>query len=83
MARIEQGEGVAMRAYAMGETEAALIELQAKLADNFRERFFGQMAPALPTPAMLAFEDKWRAVHLNGPVTKGSLVYTDKINRQI
>ena len=83
MARIEQGEGVAMRAYAVGEAEAQLIELQAQLADNFRQRFFGQMPPALPTPAMLAFEDKWRAVHLNGPVSKGSLVYTDKVNRQI
>lgn len=83
VARIEQGEGVAMRAYAMGEADAQLIELQAKLADNFRQRFFGLMPPALPTPAMLAFEDKWRAVQLNGPVTKGSLVYTDKVNRQI
>jgi hypothetical protein len=46
-------------------------------------RFFGQMPPALPTPAMLAFEDKWRAVQLSGPVSKGSLVYTDKVNRQI
>lgn len=83
MTRIEQGEGVAMRAYAMGEADAQLIELQAQLADNFRKRFFGQMPPALPTPAMLAFEEKWRAVQLNGPVSKGSLVYTDKINRQI
>ena len=83
MTRIEQGEGVAMRAYAVGEADAQLIELQAKLADNFRMRFFGQMPPALPTPAMLAFEDKWRAVQLSGPVSKGSLVYTDKVNRQI
>lgn len=83
MARMEQGEGVAMRAYAIGEADAQLIELQAKLADNFRQRFFGQLPPALPTPAMLAFEEKWRAVQMNGPVSKGSLVYTDKINRQI
>ena len=83
MARIEQGEGVAMRAYAMGEAEAALIELQAKLADNFRKRFFGQMPPALPTPAMIAFEEKWREVQLNGPISKGSIVYTDKVSRQI
>jgi hypothetical protein len=83
MTRIEQGEGVAMRAYAMGEADAQLIELQSQLADNFRARFFGQLPPALPTPAMLAFEEKWRAVQLNGPVSKGSLVYTDKINRQI
>lgn len=83
MARMEQGEGVAMRAYAIGEADAPLIELQAQLADNFRQRFFGQMSPVLPTPAMIAFEEKWRAVQMNGPVSKGSLVYTDKVNRQI
>ncbi|MBQ7322247.1 MAG: hypothetical protein IJW99_09130 [Clostridia bacterium] len=83
MTRIEQGEGVAMRAYAIGEAEAQLIELQAQLADNFRMRFFGQMPPALPTPAMLAFEEKWREVQLNGPISKGSIVYTDKVSRQI
>ena len=83
MTRIEQGEGVAMRAYAIGEANAQLIELQAQLADNFRKRFFGQMPPALPTPAMLAFEEKWRAVQMNGPISKGSIVYTDKVSRQI
>jgi hypothetical protein len=83
MARIEQGEGVAMRAYAIGEADARLIELQAQLSDNYRRRFFGQMPPALPTPAMLAFEEKWRAVQMDGPVSKGSLVYTDKVSRQI
>ena len=83
MTRIEQGEGVAMRAYAIGEAEAQLIELQAQLADNFRMRFFGQMPPALPTPAMLAFEEKWREVQLSGPISKGSIVYTDKVSRQI
>ena len=83
MTRIEQGEGVAMRAYAVGEADAQLIELQAQLADNFRKRFFGQMPPALPTPAMIAFEEKWREVQMNGPISKGSIVYTDKVSRQI
>lgn len=83
MARIEQGEGVAMRAFAIGEADSTLVELQAKLADDFRRRFFGQMPPALPTPAMLAFEAKWREIHLGGPVTKGSLVYSEKVSRQI
>ena len=32
---------------------------------------------------MLAFEDKWRKVQLNGPDTKGSSLYTGIVNRQI
>ena len=83
LARIEQGEGVAMRAYAIGEADATLIELQAKLASDFTERFFGRMEPAVPTAGMIAFEEKWREVHLNGPITKGSLVYSEKASRQI
>lgn len=84
MQRICAGEGVAMRAYAMGEVDAATVELQVKQSKNFRARFFGKMPPVLPTAAMLAFENKWREIHIErGPVTKGSSIAKDKITRQI
>ncbi|MBQ9098240.1 MAG: PHP domain-containing protein [Clostridia bacterium] len=81
--RICQGEGVAMRNYAFDDAGKSLIEAQVKQTDNFRLRFFGKKAPALPNESMQAFEDKWRAVHLDGPTNKGSLVHKDPPNRQI
>ena len=82
--RICQGEGVAMRAYAMNDADAALIESQVAQTLKFRSRFFGQEAPRLPDTDMLAFEDRVRARHVaEGPITKGSAVDSDKINRQI
>lgn len=84
MQRIAAGEGVAMRAYAMGETTAETIELQVRQSEDFRARFFGKKPPVLPTDKMLAFEDKWREVHLTrGPLTKGSSISSTKITRQI
>lgn len=81
--RVCQGEGVAMRAYAMGECSKELIELQANATENHRKRFFGELAPVLPSEDMLEFENRWREVHLAGPKTKGSLVFTNKENRQV
>ena len=82
--RICAGEGIAMRSYAIGEVDAAAIELQVKQTENFRDRFFGKLPPVLPSAKMLEFEDKWRAVHLEkGPHTKGSDIDTAKITRQI
>lgn len=81
--RICQGEGVAMRTYAFDDAGKALIEAQVKQTDNYRLRFFGKKAPALPTEAIKAFEEKWRAVQMNGPSAKGSLVHMDPPNRQI
>ena len=75
--RICQGEGVAMRAYSMGEASKELVELQAKLSEDFTLRFFGRKEPKLPTAEMIDFEKKWRAVHANGPATKGSIVFKD------
>ena len=83
MQRICQGEGLAMRAYAMGDAEASLIELQVEQSQTFRNRFFGRLPAPLPSAAVLVFEDKWRAVHLNGPLTKGGTIETPPINRQI
>ncbi|MBQ8717220.1 MAG: PHP domain-containing protein [Clostridia bacterium] len=81
--RICQGEGVAMRAYAFDDASKALIESQVKQTDNYRLRFFGKKAPALPTADIRAFEEKWRAIHMDGPTGKGSLVHVDPPNRQI
>jgi len=81
--RMCAGEGVAMRAFAIGEAEASLIEQHAALVQSYTDRFFGKKPPILPTPAMLAFEDKWREKQLNGPISKGSLVYDCGVSRQI
>ena len=81
--RICAGEGVAMRAYAMGDADAALVELQVKQSESFRLRFFGKLAPKLPSPEIIEFENRWREVHLKSPVTKGSSVTSDKVTRQI
>ncbi len=72
--RICQGEGIAMRNYAMGVTPAATIEAQVAQTRDFCDRFFGRKAPVLPTAEMLAFEDKWRARHMQSPNTRGSLI---------
>jgi len=83
MQRIAEGEGVAMRAYCIGEAGAALVEAHAEQVENFRARFFGRMAPVLPSAEMLAFEDKWRERHLQSPITKGSHLHSDVVLRQI
>jgi hypothetical protein len=61
-----------MRAYAMGDAPKELVEMQADLCERFRDRFFGKTPALCPTPDILAFENKWRAVQLDGPPTKGS-----------
>ena len=81
--RICQGEGVAMRAYSMGEAPGELIELQAKQAENFSRRFLGKEPPILPSEQILAFEEKWRAAQLAGPQTKGSGVNAPPVTMQI
>ena len=73
--RIGEGLGVAMRAYYMEDADASLIEAQAALLERFSARFFGKMAPVMPSENMMAFENKWRAVQLaQGPLTRGSSV---------
>ena len=81
--RICQGEGVAMRQYAMGYTPASTIEAQVEQTERFKARFFGRALPVLPDEEMLALEDKWREIHVNGPTSKGSLALQEKITRQI
>ncbi len=77
-----EGIGVAMRAYAMGDAPKELVELSQALADKFRMRFFGREAALCPNAEILDFENRWRAVHLDGPANKGSNIY-GAANRQI
>ena len=71
------GAGVAMKAYAMGEAPKELVELEAKLISDYSLRFFGKKEPNLPDSKILDFEDKWRAVHSDGPESKGSIIFFD------
>lgn len=78
------GEGVAMRAYAMGAAPAELIELNARMNADFSDRFFGRKSALIPSAEMLAFEEKWRRVHVEeGPITKGSAIDSDTVTRQL
>ncbi len=81
--RICQGEGVAMRRYAMGDADAALIELQVEQTEKFKNKFFGKAEVGVPSPDVIDFENRWRERHLRGPITKGSRIYDDKISRQM
>ena len=73
--RLCAGVGVAMRAYAMGECSKEVVELNAKLVEEHRQRFFGAAAPILPDEKMIDFETRWRQVHIEkGPITKGSSI---------
>ncbi len=76
--RLATSEGVAMRAYCIGESDASLIEAQAKAVDDYRARFFGRLEPVLPSVSLLTFEDEKRTRHLKGPNTKGSHIHSAK-----
>jgi len=82
--RICQGEGIAMRAFAIGEADASFIEKQFEFTKNFEARYFGEKPPVLPTKDMLDFEIRWRDTHIKvGPNTKGSSVAPFPVTRQI
>lgn len=73
--RMCAGEGIAMRYYSMGMADASLIELNARLNEEFADRYFGRLAPVLPSQKMLEFEEKWRRVQTEkGPNTRGGAV---------
>ena len=82
--RIMEGEGVIMRQYLIGEADHALLNAMTGRADAFYRRFFGREAPVLPGIEQLAFEEKWRAVQMEGPVTKGGSIalYGDHKNKR-
>lgn len=78
------GEGVAMRAYALGASSAQLIEETARMNTESAARFFGRKEALVPTAEMLAFEEKWRRIHVeDGPITKGSAIDSEKVTRQL
>ncbi len=83
LTRICQGEGVAMRAFAMGDADAALVECQVAQSERFRRRFFGLDEAPMPSAAVLDFEARWRETHLDGPETKGSTIVAPPVTRQI
>lgn len=72
--RAAAGIGVAMRAYAMEEIDGSVIDAYSTIAASFTERFFGRMSPRLPSDKLIKFEEKWRAVQMQGPKTRGSAV---------
>ena len=73
--RIAAGEGVLLRAYAIGECDGAAVEALAAQAEGYRARFFGKSAPILPSAEMLAAVRRRQERHLSeGPATRGSLV---------
>ena len=78
------GEGVAMRAYAMGAAPASLVEQMAQMNADSSARFFGRAPALVPTREMLDFEDKWRKVQVTqGPITCGSAIDSEKITRNL
>lgn len=82
--RIIEGEGIAMRQFAMEDAPVELVELIAQQGQKFTDRFFGKKAPALPSRKMLEFEDKWRKVQVEkGPNSKGSAINLEVPNFQL
>ena len=81
--RVAEGQGVAMRNYAMGDAPAELVELHANQVRQFRLRFFGRLEPRLPSDEIIDFEDRARERHLQGPTTKGSSIDLQQVTRQI
>ncbi len=81
--RICQGEGMAMRAYLMGGVAPAVIEDQAALTAQLQDCFFGRKMPKLPDDHIRAFEEKWRGIHCDGPVGKGTVYDSTDFPRQI
>ena len=75
LARIAKGEGVLMRAYAMGEDCKRGIEEMARTARTYRARFFGDEKPPIPSKALCARAQEFRRVQRElGPITKGSQI---------
>lgn len=79
--RVCQGEGMAMRAYAIGRADKQTVECQVELTERFKAEYFGRVAPKLPTQEILDFEDRARERHYAGPLTKGSTLSSDTITR--
>ena len=72
--RICQAEGVAMRAYAAGQTTVGLLEVLEKESTRYRKSFFGEIEPILPSEEIRAYIDERREMQRRGPDGKGSLL---------
>ena len=83
MQRICQGEGVAMRSYAMNDAPAALITLQVEQTKRFTDRFFGRKEALVPDEKISDFVTRARARQEKGPLTCGSQIITEKITRRM
>ena len=62
-ARLAYGEGIAMRAYAMGDAPRELIELQAEAAERFTRRFFGREEMPNLTKEIMKKKASFDAMH--------------------
>jgi len=80
--RLCQGEGIAMRNYAMDTCSAEAIETQVAVSEDFTACFFGRKTPKLPSQKVKDSITKWREIQLQGPTTKGSSL-NGPITRQI
>lgn len=80
--RLCQGEGIAMRNYAMDACGAKVIETQVAVSEDFTACFFGRKTPKLPSQKVKDSITKWREIQLQGPTTKGSSL-NGPITRQI
>lgn len=83
MQRICQGEGVAMRSYAMNDAPAALVTLQVEQTKRFCDRFFGRKVALLPDEQITDFVARARARQEKGPITCGSQIISDKVTRRM
>ncbi len=64
-ARLAYGEGVAIRAYAMGDAPKELVELQAAEAEKFSARFFGRAPAPKPSSEIISSKALWDEIHKN------------------
>ena len=83
MQRICQGEGVAMRSYAINDAPASLVTLQVEQTRRFTDRFFGRKAALLPDAEITEFVARARERQLKGPITCGSQIISEKITRRV
>jgi hypothetical protein len=80
---IAESAGYAMRQHALGLNRKTVIDGLAEMSEDHYLRFFGRIAPLVPSEEVIAFEEKWRAVQLEGPTSKGSKIYGTGITRQL
>lgn len=60
---LSYGEGIALRAYFMGDASKELVEQSAALTESFCERFFGRMPPRLPSDEVISKRDVRAEIH--------------------